>query len=133
MTREADCTLGLDGDGPVLDWLVEMGRFDQDSLFNLMVRRGALDTAQIEGLAAEISGLHVIAELHRERGGAAGMTRLLDQLASGLPEAGLGGDVAEMLIEQLRGELAICGPTLDARRDAGFVRHSHGDLHLANI
>ena len=133
VTREADGALGLDGNGAVLDWLVEMGRFDQDSLFDRLVRCGALGAAEIEGLAVEIAGLHTIAEMHRERGGAAGMTRLLDQLTSGLPEARLGGEVAEALIERLRDELASCGSTLDARRDAGFVRHAHGDLHLANI
>lgn len=133
VTREADGTLGLDGSGPVLDWLVEMGRFDQDDLFDRMARRGALGAAEIEALAAEIAGLHAIAEVHRERGGAAGMARLLDQLASGLPAAGLGGDVAGTLVERLRDELAFCGRTLDARREAGFVRQAHGDLHLANI
>ena len=40
VTWEVSGALGLDGDGPVLDWLVEMERFDQGSLCDRMERRG---------------------------------------------------------------------------------------------
>ena len=42
VVRTADGTLALGVDGDVVEWLVEMARFDQSGLFNRLAERGAL-------------------------------------------------------------------------------------------
>ena len=43
ITREADGSLALGGRGVPIDWLVEMARFDQDTLFDRLAERKELN------------------------------------------------------------------------------------------
>ena len=136
VTRQPDGSLALGGSATPLDWLVEMVRFDQDGLFDRLAARGALDLALMRPLAIAIGRLHESAERRPGHGGAAGMAWVLDGNASGFAEQGVGildpaacGDVTR----NARGQLERHRRLLDARRDHGFVRQCHGDLHLRNI
>src|SRR5260370_27531924 len=40
ITREAGGRLAFDGDGPALDWVIEMQRFDQTALFSALAGSG---------------------------------------------------------------------------------------------
>ena len=48
ITREANGSLGFDGQGPLVDAVVEMVRFDEETLFDRMAARGALTPAAID-------------------------------------------------------------------------------------
>jgi aminoglycoside phosphotransferase family enzyme len=69
ITREADGSLALGGHGEPIDWLVEMARFDQNTLFDRLAERNQLDPSLMEGLADAIVRLHVNAERRPDRGG----------------------------------------------------------------
>ena len=134
--RQPDGSLALGGSGTPVDWLVEMARFDQEGLFDRLAAREALDLALMPPLAAAIGRLHASAERRRDHGGAVGMAWVVDGNAAGFAEQGAGilnpaacGD----LTRSSRAQLDTHGRLLDARRDNGFVRQCHGDLHLRNI
>ncbi len=133
VTREADSSLAIDGVGAVLDWLVEMVRFDQASLFNRQVRAGRLGGVEMEQLATEIVKLHDRAAACPERGGAPDMAALTDQLEAGLATEVFDSASVDRLIGRLRRSRIKSQALLESRRETGFVRQCHGDLHLANI
>ncbi|MFQ5959424.1 MAG: AAA family ATPase [Alphaproteobacteria bacterium] len=136
VTRAADDALVLGGDGPVVDWLVEMVRFDRDGLFDRLAQRGALTAPLMREVADEALALHAAAEPRRDKGGRAGMAWVVRGNAADLAaRAGEPFDDAEVAHYTALAEAALArhGDLLDRRRRDGFVRLCHGDLHLRNI
>ncbi|MEZ5930936.1 MAG: AAA family ATPase [Alphaproteobacteria bacterium] len=135
ITRDAAGVLALEGEGEVVDWLLEMQRFDQTALFDHLAEEGRLDAKLIRDLASEIAALHRKAQV-RGGGGHGAMTAIVDgnaaDLASLTDEVGRPHQGAS-LIDATRAELSRHAALLDRRAAAGFVRHCHGDLHLGNI
>jgi len=136
VTREPDSRLALGGTGTPVDWLVDMRRFDQDTLFDRMARKDALRRPMMEDLADAIAGFHRNAEVRTDFGGRDGVAMILDSNARCFAQSGAGvfaaGDT-ELLTRQSRAALAAVGDVLDRRRAVGRVRLCHGDLHLRNI
>ncbi len=136
ITRDTVGRLSFGGSGAIVDWVVVMRRFDQDTLFDRMAERKQLSGKLMFDLAEQIAQFHAAADLDHDSGGHAGMTASLASdarnLRAAVPEA-LDAAAVEALIAALQAELARVGPLLDARRRAGKVRHCHGDLHLRNI
>jgi aminoglycoside phosphotransferase family enzyme/predicted kinase len=136
VTREADGSFALGGTGEPIEWLVEMQRFDQDTLFDRLAERGRLDQPLMEPLASEIVRLHNGANVRTDHGGQAGMAWVVEGNDRGLIEQGAGvlDPVACVrLSADTRATLLTHRRRLDARRGDGFVRECHGDLHLRNI
>jgi predicted kinase len=113
-----------------------MVRFDQQGLFDRLAARGALELGLMRPLAVATARFHESAERRPDHGGAAGMAWVVDGNAAGFAEQGAGifdpaacADLARSSREQLEHHEAL----LNARRDDGFVRRCHGDLHLRNI
>jgi len=119
----------------VLDWLVAMRRFDQDRLLESVAAAGGLDVDMMRDLGSAIATFHEEAEPDTETGGADAMARIAagntDRLRS-FPEL-FAADRVAWLDRQTRARLEGLAPLMDRRRDAGYVRHCHGDLHLRNI
>ena len=136
VTREPGGGFSLGGDGAPVDWLVEMARFDEDTLFDCLARLGALDRAAMEDLADAVARLHGAAEERARGGGHAGMGVIVDGNAETFAECA-NGVLDPVKVERLnvstRRALDGCAALLDARRAGGRVRHCHGDLHLRNI
>lgn len=110
-----------------------MRRFDQDAL--LSVRPERVDAAMAEALGRRIARFHAQAELAPTGGGAANIdyvagsnAQLIGGFADRLGEA----DVARLEAATATA-LGAVAPLLDSRRDQGFSRRCHGDLHLGNI
>jgi uncharacterized protein len=136
ITRNVVGSLALGGSGTPVDWLVEMTRFDQDALFDRLAERERLDLAMMDELASAIAAFHREAEPRRDHGGTAGMRWVIDGNAAGFSEFGMGlfdPEVVARVIRDTRAALERLGALLESRREAGFVRHGHGDLHLRNI
>lgn len=135
ITRQADGALGLGGAGEAIDWVVVMRRFDQDLLFDRMAARGALTADHVTQLADEIAEFHAAAARRPGFGGADAIRWIVeDNIAemSAMPETF--GEMAVNALKHLSADaLARCATLMDQRREAGFVRHCHGDLHLRNI
>ncbi len=89
ITREADGTLTFDGRGEVLDWVIEMRRFDQASLFSSLAETRKLTRRLLEELVDHIVALHRAAEPVFDFGGAAGVDEVVAINDRSLREAGL--------------------------------------------
>ncbi|RYE02871.1 MAG: aminoglycoside phosphotransferase [Sphingomonadales bacterium] len=127
--------LAIGGDGPVVDWILEMERFPDGALLDELAGQGALDPGMMQRLADRVHAFHDAAEKAIMLDGAARFRAVIDGNAESLrPFAALLGEqrIAELLDAQ-RKAWARHARLLDARGRKGFVRHAHGDLHLANV
>ena len=136
VTRNAGGTLAIGGQGTPIDWLVEMVRFDQDTLFDRLAERHQLDAGLMEGLADAIVRLHASADPRVDHGGRDGMAWVIDGNARGFVEQGatiLEPAACDRLSADARAALVRHADRLDERKRGGLVRECHGDLHLRNI
>lgn len=120
----------IDGDGPVLDWVVRMRRFPRGTLFGERLAGGRVGPADIDRLAAQLARWHDDAPIANGDFGTPLRRRSVALAAArSLREHGLKPTVADWLVaraDALEGWWA-------ARRAAGRVRECHGDLHLDNV
>lgn len=132
ITREAGGGLAWEGGGETVDYALEMRRFDDRAV--LSNNPDAIDGAMAEALGRTIAGFHAAAPLRPEGGWSAlaftvgSNAHLLRDLTGALEHHRV-----ELLVARTAAELARQKLLLEARRDAGFSRRCHGDLHLANI
>ena len=134
--RDEHGAIGFGGEGPAVDWVVVMRRFDQAQLFDALAVSGGLEPRLMTALADHIARFHAAAEPPSEPGGATALQEVADTNHACLKAAGRAGFDAER-VDSIRAKwserLARLAPLLDARRPAGKVRRVHGDLHLRNI
>ena len=123
----------LDGVGPVVDYVLEMRRFDETAV--LAARPWAVDGPLADALGREVAALHGQAQARPQGGGGAALNFTIQSNAKLLRELKprLGADLVEAVIAATAVEYDRRADLLDARRDAGFARHCHADLHLGNI
>lgn len=129
----------LRGDGPVVEVAVRMHQFRQEDLLPAVLRRAqaaALLADPLAGLAERLAVFHAAAD-RRPPEPAYGTAALVRQPAEAnltLLEQLLGDDPR---LPPLRRWCALEGQRLQAlfteRRDQGWVREGHGDLHLGNL
>lgn len=132
ITREPDGALAFDGAGPIVEYALEMRRFDQGAV--LATNPSVIDGEMADALGRMIAGFHAAAPL-RPAGGIRSLEWTVNSNA-GLLDAfkpDLGADRVEALIALTEAELARQRPLLASRTRSGFSRRCHGDLHLANI
>jgi len=120
---------------PALDWLVEMRRFPDDALLADRADRGLLTVAQMRDLADAIHDFHVTAAQRPDHGGAAEMARVLHECLDNmrLRVLPLAAAEIERLAEAMDQQVSALLGLMDRRRQQGYVRQCHGDLHLGNI
>lgn len=136
ITRRDDGGLEFDGPGEVVDWTIEMERFDQDCLLDRLAARGALDLSVMPQLAEAVAAFHAGAARRPDHGGFAGMIWVIDGNAAGFASEGAGILDPGLAGEVTAGTRDRCErdrDRLEQRRTQGFVRECHGDLHLRNI
>ncbi|MDX1484200.1 MAG: AAA family ATPase [Alphaproteobacteria bacterium] len=139
--RDPDGRLALDrldapAAGEPVEWAVVMRRFDPDLTFDRLAERDALKPEWILQLVDAAVALHQSAEVHGAPfGGAAALARIIAENRTDMaacPEV-FAADRAGALGDAMEAVCARHGALLDARREAGFVRRCHGDLHLGNV
>jgi aminoglycoside phosphotransferase family enzyme/predicted kinase len=134
-THEAPC---FQGDGPAIEYLIQMIQFDPNAGFNILADQGQLQPQLIKMLAKSIAHFHA--------------TQPSDiQTAFGNPESFLGPmkdnyadiknrDHDPALLNRLQGiedwalhQYETHLDLLQLRKSSGCIRACHGDLHLRNI
>lgn len=129
----------IGGDGPLLEYAVRMREFPQAALASRALAGGAFGPAEVDALAALVAHFHEEAPRAREkeRFGSpdAVQADALQNFEQMLPLVKSTPD--DRALRELRRwterEFAARGGALAARRQQGFVRECHGDLHLRNI
>lgn len=135
VNRTPEGTLTFDGNGKVLDWVLEMRRFREEDLFERMAESDRLTPTLMRRLADHIACFHEEAEPTPHQGGAerfgATLTGNWENLALSSPP--LDRQLIERHHDASWAQLRKIGALLDRRRTGGMVRRCHGDLHLRNI
>jgi len=129
----------IGGDGPALEYAVQMREFPQEGLLTQVLERGELSAAHIDALAAVVAGFHAsaaAADAGSRFGSAATVLDLaienfteIDPLVEDEADRGVVADLRRWTER----EHMLRAPQLAERQRRGFVRECHGDLHLGNI
>lgn len=133
VTRDESGALRLDGRGEVADWVIAMRRFDQEQLFDRLASAGKLSLVLIERLARRIEEFHANAPKRRDAAWPESLAKVVGTVIAALSHAEFAGLGMETACSALRSAFDGRRNLLAARREAGFVRRCHGDLHLKNI
>jgi aminoglycoside phosphotransferase family enzyme/predicted kinase len=133
ITRAADGGLELDGPGAVVESVLEMRRFDETAV--LAEQPYAVDGPLADQLGRAVARFHAEAPVTRQAEGGGGMSYTIRSNAGLLRDLKprLGAAAVDELIAATDAERARLDDLLAARRDGGWVRRCHGDLHLGNI
>lgn len=134
ITRSSDGGLAFDGDGPLVDAVVEMKRFDQRNLFDAMAREGRLTPNVLTELAQEIAAFHESTPAAGNKSGAAAIEAALTANEAAFAELhAFPEHEVDELLSLCRTRLSVLRDVLDMRSAGGRVKRCHGDLHLRNI
>jgi aminoglycoside phosphotransferase family enzyme/predicted kinase len=134
ITRAADGSLSLDGDGTPVEYAIEMTRFDERQTIDHLAEAGPLEPGLVDAIADAIAASHAIAPRAKTRSWSSAALHLVQGNSSAFHASGAFSRAAiDDLDGASRGTLARLEDLLDARGRDGFVRRCHGDLHLANI
>lgn len=129
--------LALDGPGEPVEYLVEMDRFDEDTVFDQLIRQpDKLGRKLIEALADEIARFHSEAEIRLKSGGYEGTRKIAEnnqQSFDILPSDMFDSERAKILTDKTLSRIDSARDYLSSRQANGYVRVCHGDLHLRNI
>lgn len=133
ITCGSDGQLKLGGGGAVVEWALEMRRFDEAAVLSNRPDQVQGDLA--EALGRTIARIHARADLRPNGGGAKGLGYTITSNAELLLGLGdhLGAESVEALIAATDAELAAQAALLDHRQSLGLGRRCHGDLHLGNL
>jgi aminoglycoside phosphotransferase family enzyme/predicted kinase len=133
LTRAQDGALALDGEGDAVEVVLEMRRFDTSAILANHPER--IDAALAERIGRELARVQGRAPETPDGRGAAGLDYVLRSNAGQLDSLAieLGREAVDRLEADTRAAFERVVEVLDARRDGGFVRRCHGDLHLGNI
>jgi aminoglycoside phosphotransferase family enzyme/adenylate kinase family enzyme len=126
-------------DGEVIEYAVRMREFEQASQFDRMLDEDRLTPAHIDALALRIADFHAtatVAEPESTYGLPAtvqapadeNFSQVLERMQEPKERSRVSPvqDWAQRAYSRLQ-------PVLQARKDSGFIRECHGDLHLRNI
>ena len=134
ITREASGRLVFDGEGELVEAVVEMQRFEQSALLDHMAEAGALTPGLMTRTALMIAHFHRQVPVVHAAGGAANLAGVLDINRAGFATSHVfSAAEVEALDAAFRTALRRHGEMLNQRESAGKVRRCHGDLHLRNI
>ncbi|HUG20149.1 MAG TPA: AAA family ATPase, partial [Planctomycetaceae bacterium] len=129
----------LDGDGPVLDYVVEMERFSQDDLLSRWERDGRLTFEHMDQLAESIASFHEkcpIASADSPFGASDRIIHTMNQNFEFLSDDRLPSEVHSR-IQNLKMWAMLRHLELEEwfsdRKTAGRIRECHGDMHLDNL
>ncbi len=120
----------------ILDWVVEMRRFETRALFATMASEGRLTPAYIRDLADRVVVFHTTKAPIVPDDGIARVRRVIEGNRISMAATGevvLDPASCERLEMRSLDTLARVAPILQERARQGWVRHGHGDLHLGNI
>jgi aminoglycoside phosphotransferase family enzyme/predicted kinase len=130
----------LEGQGTPLEYAVKMRQFDQDGLLSRVITRDELTSERVDEIAAEVASFHITtgrAGPEMPYGDPEHVTEPARQNFSQMLEVLEDPRGDRITLERLRGwtddEAVRRLESFRSRKQDGFVRECHGDLHLGNI
>ena len=130
----------INGSGEILEYAVKMRQFPMAATLDKLAERGELGNEQIDELAARLAHFHTF---ECERASADSSWGEPDAIARPVEEnfrtlsAWLADPAESARLRQLQdwcdAEHARLAPLMAVRKQSGWVRECHGDLHLGNL
>jgi len=127
------------GDGEPIEYAVRMRQFDQGDIFDNLQREGRLTPELLIELAKKVANFHQRLppmEADSPLGTSAELlAAMLENFEQIRPLLGDSDSVEQLdaLENWTRQKFGEDSRQIDTRREEGYVRECHGDLHLANI
>tara|TARA_R110002110_G_scaffold58355_6_gene165887 strand:+ start:4868 stop:6406 length:1539 start_codon:yes stop_codon:yes gene_type:complete len=136
VTMDSQNRLAIGGDGPPLDWLVEMKRFDPQETFDVLAAANGLEKSLLVPLADQCAELHRTARVIEQNGFPATLAGVISGNRTELAATGediFGAAAIETLTTRHEEAFQRLKSTIEHRADLHRIRECHGDLHLGNI
>lgn len=128
----------LHGEGPVIDYALQMREFGQQCLLSHHATAATLSADMVDAIAARVVKFHNTAEVasvSSDFGSAHSVRKWseenLAQLQQAVPAALMPASFARL--QRWYDANEDLSDQLQQRRQAGYIRECHGDLHLDNI
>lgn len=125
--------------GKVFEYAVKMRQFSQSAQLDHMLSAGKLDAEHMEALALMVAGFHQTIPMADETMAYGNKDQVYHPIAENFTQINqhfdttLYADTLTSLQTWNVSALIKLGATLDQRKDNGFVRECHGDMHLRNL
>lgn len=139
VTRQADGTFTLGGDGDVIEYGVKMARMPEERMMPHLIARGELGPAHIEALVEVLCDFYRHADAGSEIAAfgsteavAVNVLENFEQTQSFVGQGALTAAQFERISTYARGVLSN-GDLFAQRMAGGYIRDCHGDLYSANI
>jgi uncharacterized protein len=128
----------IGGSGDALEFAVQMREFPQESLAENLLSQGKLLAAEIDDLAARLAHSHLSADRANSDskfGEPASFLAIALENFQTVRELSAQSDLATLteLEHWTQDEFARNNALFHVRKQAGYIRECHGDLHLGNI
>jgi aminoglycoside phosphotransferase family enzyme/predicted kinase len=127
-------TPAVGGDGKAVEFAVQLHQFSQDALLSRVLERRSLTLAHIDALALEIAEFHGRIRIAPVDGPFGSPEHVWKSMADNLE--GLDASSSEpigRLGEWCSREFHVRQEAFIHRKQQGFVRECHGDMHLGNM
>ena len=127
--------LAIGGEGEVIEWAVEMLRFDEDRTLDRIAETRGIDDDLAARLAGMVLAMHRAAPIADAAAWIAALAEFLNQNAAAFREepALFNAERSATLDRSARVELDRRRGVLLGRGARGLIRQGHGDLHLGNL
>lgn len=129
----------INAENSVVEYAVKMRRFPQEAQLDRVLQRGALDELKIDAfarMAAQFHATAAVAEPESDFGEAEQVWHPVAENFTQIDEQ-LSDDLWKRELEKLeawcKGRYQQLMPLLSQRKQDGFIRECHGDLHLRNL
>lgn len=129
----------LGGTGPAVEYAVKMVQFPQDAQLDRVLARGALHNGHIDSLAGTVAAFHARAAIAPAASPFGRPARVHEPVMENFTQIEARIEITEDKagLERLRawcvGEHKARYADLARRKNDGFIRECHGDMHLANM
>jgi aminoglycoside phosphotransferase family enzyme/predicted kinase len=129
----------IGGGGPVLEYAVKMREFPQEALASRVLARNELTEQDIDALAVKVAAFHIAGDRAPVDGAFGTPQAILNVVLANFDalRPSMTTAVHQRAIARLetwtKREHAARSAAFFERRQRGFVRECHGDLHLGNI
>ncbi|BAN50601.1 bifunctional aminoglycoside phosphotransferase/ATP-binding protein [Metapseudomonas resinovorans] len=128
----------IGGEGPAIEYVLKMRQFPQENLLSAVQARGELTPAHIDELAERIASFHLaapkVAVEHPLGTADAVMMPVRQNFEQIRPLIGEKADLQQLEALEAWAESSHerLEPLLAKRKQQGFIRECHGDIHLGN-
>ncbi|WP_342643252.1 AAA family ATPase [Rhodoligotrophos ferricapiens] len=135
ITRSAEGTLAIDGEGEAVEWALHMRRFPNEDLLANYAAKHGLSAELTQRLAQVVARAHQTAPICNTTDGRERMAAILTQVRQAFERAPdlVSADMRRRFVERSELALETASRSLNMRAERGLVRRCHADLHLGNI